>query len=135
MGGQASTNSCSIEVKWSARSSNVRGKTALIFSMRFSNEKRAFSRSRERSTPRRSGLSGASASSPNIALPLVKYSSRLVCRSNSRPAIGVLGLPSVDPGADACNIVKDLFDGVETIVALDHDRCGSLASARVIEQL
>src|SRR2546422_154416 len=70
-----------------------------------------------------------------MACPLVRYSSRLTCRSNSRLAISDLGLLTGDPRADARHIVEDFINGVEPVIALEHDGVRSVTRERVIEEV
>src|SRR5207244_819049 len=71
---------------------------------------------------------------PKMAAPLVRYSSSLVCRSRSRSAIGSPEFPAGDPRADAPDIVKNFINGIEPIIAFQHDRRRMLARERMIEQ-
>src|SRR5258708_31383521 len=70
-----------------------------------------------------------------MALPLVKYASRLACRSNSRFDMGLPGLDVGDARADARNIAKDFVDGVEPVIALEYDKSRCLTLEHVAEQI
>src|SRR5207245_1103071 len=122
VGGQASANSRMTASAQSPKISKVLGNTATTFSMRFSCEKRASRWSKRLSIPSQSPVRLALSMPPNMAGPLVKYSSRLACRSNNRFVMGSTPGPDIgDARADARDIVQDFIDGVEPIVALQQD--------------
>src|SRR5215471_11876025 len=88
-----------------------------------------------RSNPRTDRSRGPSPLPPKIAVPLVRYASRLTCRSKSRPAMSFPRLGVCQARADARHIVEDFLDRVQAIVALDDDVRGRMPDQRIVEQI
>jgi hypothetical protein len=44
-------------------------------------------------------------------------------------------VPTCEAGADAPNVIHDLIDGIEPVVAFQHDGVRRLPSKRVIEEI
>src|SRR5207244_6100349 len=102
--------------------------------IRFSCENPASRRSNVPSMPRR--FEGTAAFPlPKIAAPLVRYSSRLTCRSNSRFAMEFLGARAGCGSANAGDIVQDFVKSLEPVVTLEHDEIRTLTLEHVLEQL
>src|SRR5262245_2594740 len=135
VGGHARTNWRTISARWLPKSSNVRGKTAVILCIRFSCENRASRSSRARLFPQHVKSIARSPRSPNMALLLVRYSSRRTCLSNSRSTMHKLRSLTSYPRADARHIVKDFITVAEAVVALDDDCCRRLANASIVEEI
>src|SRR5260370_38149401 len=72
--------------------------------------------------------------SSDMAPPLVRYSSRLVCRSNSRFVMSPVGSGPGDTRLDARYIAQDFLEGVESLIALKHDGRWSVTFERIIKK-
>src|SRR5262245_20101466 len=133
LGGQASTKPRITAARFAPSICSVLGNVALIFSMRFSCEKRASRWSNAGSMPSRG--SAATPSSPKMAAPLVRYASNLACRSSNRFAMTLSQLSRRNARADTRQIVENLVDRVEPVVAFENDDRRPVPPERIGEQV
>src|SRR5262245_15685149 len=132
-GGQASTKPRTTAAPFAPSIRSVLGNAAPIFSMRFSCEKRASRWSNAGSIPSRG--SAATPSSPKMAVALVRYASNLACRSSNRFAMTLSELSRRDARADTHQILEDLVDRVEPVIAFKNDDRRAVPRERIGEQV